>query len=525
MSILGSILDGGGGGISAASLNTYRAALSESNSAAQNKAVLEAAIAAAYAAGGGTVLMPSGEFNINGDIELKGGVSIRGVLPELDFLYNCQDLGQEVLKGTYLVGNGTDILFIGKTTPSPGVDSTDGLGIVDIGYFAATNFATLIKTGALNRNGLAFSNIENIYMTLMTDWIFDMTNNQHVVIKRVHSYDSPRGIKLAANNSYCAPGLTTVKETYIFLHQIGSLEAEPPQRYAFYLVNSGTDIGPDFQLDGIKLRDIQIQMYSNIVTTDACAVRIEGASASFAVNNFDAKDVNFDGNMNYCVKANYSNNMNIEIKHHPAVLLNESVRLENSNNARITSLNTGVKIYIDSASLYCFLEGVINSYATGSRFARGTHHIVSFNRTIYGNPVGTRAGLVFDPTVGFGAIGVSRMNMVTGALDQTTWPAMITKGTRAESGTSITIGLDRSGIYHYTGAGAATWTLPTNPPNGFEMAIVNRAGTGVITVTRGGTNTIGDFTATTYAVPATKGASVYLVFDTDSGNWDILGKN
>lgn len=537
--------DGGGGVVTAESnpltggssfYYTVYAGISPSKSAADNKLAIQVAIDEAYAAGGGRVVLPPFAVNIDGGIELRGGVDVVGYAPRLDFFQNCPDLLHTQNSGTRFIGSGigSGALFVGRTTPNltgpeggpvPTFPDTtsDGLGMMTIGGFGVSNFDIGIQTGAKNTNGMAFSKIENIHFEDMHEWCLKITNPQHVSIDRIYGYSVKRGIWLQGDNSYCAPGISYIERSFIYLDYVGAGQ-DYAQRYAVYISCDSELVTQPFQMDGIRINKCQFNMYSGVSVSDSIHIYAKGADSSRNVNMIQISDTYTDGSATHAIKLENAYNCKIDMGHVPSTIYGGStIELINARRAFIVSQNDNVIINADAGSTSFFVQGVINQYKAGSRLGLGLHYCSNGNMVMLGTR-NSQSSLMFDQTT-FG-VGPLTYDPTNPGSAKSTWANIVTMGSHSDQpGTSVAMSVDRTGVWKATNATTATWTLPTSSlTRGMEYLIVKKSGAGTVTIDAGSGKTIG-FAGQTYALSATAGASVHLVYDDLSNNWHIAGKN
>ena len=517
---------------------TVYAGISPEKSAADNKQAVQMAILEAYAAGGGRVVLPPVEVNIDGGIELFGGVDVVGFAPRLDFFQNCPDLLHTQNSGTRFIGSGpgSGALFTGRTTPNltgptggpvptwPDTTS-DGLGMMTIGGFGVSNFDIGIHTGAKNTNGMAFSKIENIHFEDMHEWCMKITNPQHVSIDRIYGYSVKRGIWMQGDNSYCAPGISYIERSFIYLDYVNT-GTDYAQRYAVY-VSCDSELVPaagPFQMDGIRINKCQFNMYSSVPVSDSIHIYAKGSDTSRVVNNLQVSDTYTDGRSTHAIKLENAFNCKIDIGHVPATIDGGStIEMVNAIRASITSQNDNVIINANAGSTPFFVSGVIKEYKAGSRLGFGMQYCTTGNMLMLGSRSSSSA-LLFDQ-VSYG-IGPFTYDPTNPGTPKTTWATIATMGSHTDqSGTSVAMSVDRTGVWKATNATAATWTLPTSLlTRGMEYLIVKKSGAGTVTIDAGAGKTIG-FAGQTFVLSATAGSSVHLVYDDLSSNWHIAGKN
>jgi hypothetical protein len=515
----------------------FAADMSASYSAAANRTGLQAAIDAAYAHGGGLVILPPEEMNVAPGVELMGGVSIQGCAPRLDFFQNCPDLYHSQASGTRLVGAGSGSLFVGRKTPHltgpeagpvptwPDTTS-DGLGMMTIGHMGIRGYEIGIDVGAKNTNGLAFSSIDAIHFEDMSGWCMRIINPQHVAISRIYGYNVNRGIWMQGDNAYCAPGISYIERSFFYLTPVTSVGTDYAQRYGIFVTCDSDLVAQPFQMDGVRISNCQINMYSGVAVSDSIHVCARGQTGGRVVNTLSVVKTLFDGRATHAVELTNAPQAFIEISHHPATIDGTStIKLTNSQRSKIVSQNINTIIDANSTSAPYFVEGAISRYTTGAAIGIGDYWAnQSGGRGITSTSQYSHKVMVMDWQNN--CLGPFTFNVSDPATPNTTWLTVATMGTFSDqSGTTTNISSDRSGVWKATNGSNSTWNLPTsNVCRGHEFAIVKKSGAGTVTIDAGAGRTIG-YAGQTYALGNTVGASVHLVFDDRDNNWHIIGKN
>lgn len=509
--------------------------ISTSNSSLLNNQILNGEILDAFNNGGGVINLPSGTFNIDGNVELKSGVSIIGKTPMLEFYQNCPGLNHNQVGGTILVGSGigSGALFTGQSTigdtgpvggPTPTFPSldTDGIGMISVKHLSIQNFDYGFYVGAKNTNGMAFCDITNIHFKDIYQWAVRLTNPQHVALDRLVGFNVYRGVWFEADNSYCAPGISYLTRSFFYLKSVGAGE-DYAKRYGVYITCDSDLVDQAFQMDGIRIHDSQINMYSAIPVADSVHIYAKGIDSNRCVTSTQVRNTLLDGRCTNAVVMENSFNSNIEIVHHPATIDGDSkIKLINGRQATIESRHRNTVINADANTTPFFLIGFIKNFYAGSRIAVGNYMLVDSNRTfITGRSTST--GISIDANTD--AIGLSKFDPSNVATPKTTWPVFITKLSYSDqSATTVSMVNERSGIWKATNSSNSVWTLPSSPIDGMEYVIIKKSGAGNITLDAGTGKTIG-FIAQTYVISATIGSSLYVLYDASSLNWHILGKN
>ena len=142
---------------------------------------IQAAIDAAYAAGGGTVVLPSGTIKIGASITLKSGVSVRGVMPkaptalgdqfwEMRFSYSYSMLGA-YSGGTVLTG-ASDI----EAFTHSGDNYLTG---VELSHFGTDGLRAAFRVGSRDNYGAAWCHFHHIVvMNNVGGYAFNVINSQ-----------------------------------------------------------------------------------------------------------------------------------------------------------------------------------------------------------------------------------------------------------------------------------------------------------------------------------------------------------
>lgn len=174
--------------------------------AATDTARIAAQAAAALAAGGGTVQLQAGQYEINAALPILPGVTYEGAPAVAGQVTKTTgswlaDGRWQYDAGTVLHGDGTTDCFAVNTTDQATVPASIGTTEVPgarIRNLAIDNFVTGVHAGASNQIGMTWGALDNLYISNCSSWGVNLVNFAHMSIGKIQSQMCQNGQRYAS---------------------------------------------------------------------------------------------------------------------------------------------------------------------------------------------------------------------------------------------------------------------------------------------------------------------------------------
>jgi hypothetical protein len=226
---------------------------------------INAAITAANAAGGGTVFIQPGTYNLTACIQPQNNVIVMGLMPNLLGAGGSDNTWTQTTGGTWLVGDGLEDGFCYNTAPSnvpASYTSDNALKQAAFYNLGLQNFINGFHIGSQNNPGAYWGIFKNIWVYGCSQWGLDMENFSESYFEQIHAVSNANGDQYYAatvNGTKYNPGNAEFHQLYSDpLNNLarGIVFAAPPAES-----NNGT------VLNSIKVFNAQVNRFRDTLTT------------------------------------------------------------------------------------------------------------------------------------------------------------------------------------------------------------------------------------------------------------------
>lgn len=325
---------------------------------------IQSAINLLFDNGGGEVWLKNGLYDIEASIELRSGVSITGVRPNLEFTKNCPDLGFEFVGGSILKGVNSDIeCFMVNTEADPSVAGRGvSLSLSNLGF---SGFRKVLTAGARNHIGLGLSELRSLFVdgtsngTSVTELAFDLINCQHVRMDHIKCYNVKRGLRFAAYHDECQPGNSVVTDFYAYL------DASNPPEYGVLLEAIEASVTPR-SLNLISFIRPQVNWFGtgaiNNGVQETTLFWLKGTERA-PIFACEFHGLNAEGNVDCAIKLESTRSIHVSIS---SILssVKTGICLRDASYSHLVSLIPNVSIDSDRISWPSQLSGFIKDQST-----------------------------------------------------------------------------------------------------------------------------------------------------------------